>query len=53
VQRVSFLPTYIDEQAQPVPVSPAEGSEIIQGLERMSEAFETRFRVEAEEVVVA
>ena len=52
VQRVSFLPTYIDEQSQPVPVSPDEGSEIIRGLEEMSAAFETRFRVDGEEVVI-
>ena len=53
VQRVSFLPTDIDNQSQPTPVSPDEGSESIQELEQMSTAFEPRFRVEGEEVVVA
>ncbi len=52
VQRVSFIPTRINEQAQPVPLDPEEGRDIVKLVGELSAAFETQFRVEDTEVTV-
>ena len=52
IQRVSFIPTRINEQAQPVPVDPEEGRDIVESVGELSAAFDTRFQVGESEVTV-
>jgi len=53
IQRVSFLPVYINEQSQPVILDPKkEGQKVVWFMEYLSEDFGTVFKPEGEEVVV-
>lgn len=53
IQRVSFLPVYINEQSQPVILDPKkEGQKVVWFMEYLSEDFGTVFKPEGEEIVV-
>ena len=52
IQRVSFIPTRINEQAQPVPVEPEAGRDIVELVGELSEPFDTLFQVGESEVTV-
>ncbi len=54
VERVSFLPTFINTQAQPETVKPDDDrfQEILSYMEWVSDQFPHRFQVEGDEVVV-
>ena len=41
--RFSYVPVHINEEAQPVPCSTADGRDVAQSMEQMSEEFGTRF----------
>jgi poly-gamma-glutamate synthesis protein (capsule biosynthesis protein) len=52
IERVSFMPTRINEQSQPVPIDPEAGQDIVEIVAGLSAEFDTRFEVGESDVTV-
>jgi hypothetical protein len=54
IKRISFLPAFINPQAQPAVVPPDDPkfAEIHEYVEWLSDMYQTKFRVQGDEIVV-